>query len=158
MAIDTRAFRNALGCFSTGIVVVTAGAPDACRGITVNSFASLSLDPPLVLWCIAKSSRRYETFTKAAEFTVSVLAGSQREAAECIAVAGEGELGDVVLEPAESGPPAVAGALAVFGCAREAVYDGGDHSIIVGRVLRFSQRESGTPLVFFRGRYRSFSD
>lgn len=158
MAFDTRAFRNALGCFPTGIVVATAGVAGAWRGITVNSFASLSLDPPLVLWCIARSSRRYETFTKAGEFTVSVLADGQRECAECIAVAGEGDLGDVKLEPAEIGPPAVAGAMAVFECILEAVHEGGDHSVVVGRVLRFAYRENGGPLVFYRGRYRTLAE
>ena len=114
MGFDTRGFRTALGSFSTGIVVVTAGRPELYRGITVNSFTSLSLDPPLVLWCIARTSRRYETFTMASEFTVSVLGEGQRAAAERIAVAGEGDLGDIALEPVEGGPPAIAGSLAVF--------------------------------------------
>lgn len=150
MSFDARAFRNALGCFPTGIVVVTAGTPGNWRGITVNSFASLSLDPPLILWSIAKTSRRYLTFTNAAEFTVSVLGEADRAAAEAIAVAGEGELTAVELEECE--PPAIKGAIAVFECAREALHDGGDHVIVVGRVKEFRHRD-GAPLTFFRGRY-----
>ena len=153
MSFDTRGFRNALGSFPTGIVVVTAGSPERYRGITVNSFASLSLDPPLVLWCIARTSRRYETFTMASEFTVSVLGEGQRTVSERIAVAGEGDLGDITLEPVASGPPAIAGYLAVFACTREAIHDGGDHVIIVGRVNAFWYREDSPPLAFFRGRY-----
>jgi len=152
MSFDTRGFRTALGSFPTGIVVVTAGLPEHYRGITVNSFTSLSLDPPLVLWCIARTSRRYETFTMANEFTVSVLSAGQRAVAECIAVAGEGDLGDIALETVASGPPAIAGCLAVFACTRAAIHDGGDHVIIVGRVTHF-QHQDGEPLMFFRGHY-----
>lgn len=152
MNFDRREFRNALGSFPTGIVVVTAGEGGNLRGITVNSFASVSLDPPLILWCIAKSSRRYDLFTKAAEFTVSVLSEGERAAAEAIATAGEGELAGVAWEACETGPAAIAGAVAVFECTREVLYDGGDHIIIVGRVHTFRQRD-GAPLTFLRGRY-----
>ncbi|GAA0571054.1 flavin reductase family protein [Rhizomicrobium electricum] len=150
MSFDARAFRNALGCFPTGIVVVTAGTSGNWRGITVNSFASLSLDPPLILWCIAKTSRRYLTFTNATEFTVSILGEADRAAAEAIATAGEGELTAIELEECE--PPAIKGAIAVFECARETLHDGGDHVIVVGRVHAFRHR-NGAPLTFFRGRY-----
>jgi flavin reductase (DIM6/NTAB) family NADH-FMN oxidoreductase RutF len=150
MDFDTRAFRNALSCFPTGIVVVTAGSPGAWRGITVNSFASLSLDPPLILWCVAKTSRRYLAFTNAPEFTVSILGEAGRAAAENIAAAGEGELTAVELEDCE--PPAIKDAIAIFECSREALHDGGDHVIVVGRVKAFRHRD-GTPLTFFRGRY-----
>ena len=156
MTFDSRGFRNALGCFPTGIVVVTAGHPGAWRGITVNSFTSVSLDPPLILWCIAKSSRRYELFTKAAEFTVSVLSEAGRAAAEAIAQAGEGDLGTVPLENCDAGPPAIAGSVAVFECSQEALHEGGDHVIVVGRVKTF-RCQDGAPLTFFRGKYRTLS-
>lgn len=153
MRSNARNFRNALGCFPTGIVVVTAGAPGAVRAITVNSFSSLSLDPPLILWCIAKSSRRYEAFTKLDKFTVSVLAEGQRATSECIATAKEGEALDVTLEALPEHPPAIDGALAVFACSLEALQDGGDHAIVIGRVEDFFYREDGAPLTFFRGQY-----
>lgn len=154
MSFDARAFRQALGSFATGIAVVTAGRDGNWRGITVNSFSSLSLDPPLILWCIGKTSRRYLTFTNAAEFTVSILSADNRAAAEAIATAGEGELTAVPLEDCDDCPPAIAGALAVFECSREALHDGGDHVIVVGRVKTFRQRD-GAPLTFFRGQYRA---
>lgn len=157
MSFDTRDLRKALGCFPTGIVVVTAGKGEDLRGITVNSFASLSLDPPLILWCIAKSSRRYETFTKADEFTVSVLSHAARAASDAIAVAGEGLLTGVTLEPCGTAPPAIADALAVFECTREALHDGGDHVIVVGRIACFRHRD-GAPLTFFRGQYVKISE
>lgn len=154
MSFDTRGFRQALGCFATGIVVVTAGRDGNWRGITVNSFASLSLDPPLILWCIAKTSRRYLAFTNATEFTVSVLGEENRAAAEAIATSGEGELTAVPLEDCDDCPPAVAGSIAIFECSRETLYDGGDHVIVIGRVKAYRQRE-GAPLTFFRGKYGS---
>lgn len=152
MSLDTREFRNALGCFATGIVVVTAGPPGRERAITVNSFTSVSLDPPLILWCIAKASRRYDVFTTADAFTVSVLGEEGRGISDAIAGSADGDLGGVATEPCRTGAPAIAGALAAFSCHREALHDGGDHVIIVGRVeaLRF---RDGAPLVFFRGRY-----
>ncbi len=156
MSFDRRSFRNALGGFPTGIVVVTAGEGSNLRGITVNSFTSVSLEPPLILWCIAKSSRRYDLFTNATEFTVSVLSEDGRAAAEVIA-AGEGELAGVALEACETGPAAIAGAVAVFECSREVLHDGGDHVIIVGRVHNFRQRD-GAPLTFLRGRYGKISE
>ena len=154
MDFDTREFRNALGRYPTGVAVVTAVESERLRGITVSSFTSLSLDPPLVLWSIAKSSRRYQTFTKAPEFTVSVLGEDGRAAAETIA-AGD----DVETVPLEDGdgPPAIAGALAVFHCRREWLYDGGDHVVIVGRVLGFRHRD-GNPLVFCDGRYGTLAN
>jgi flavin reductase (DIM6/NTAB) family NADH-FMN oxidoreductase RutF len=157
MTFDRREFRNALGRFPTGIVVVTAGEGRDLRGITVNSFTSVALDPPLILWCIAKSSRRYDLFTNATEFTVSVLSENERAAAETIATAGEGKLAGVACEASETGPAAIAGAVAVFECTREALHDGGDHMIIVGRVHHFRQRD-GAPLTFFRGTYHKVAN
>lgn len=157
MSLDSREFRNALGCFATGIVVVTAGEPGRERAITVNSFTSVSLDPPLVLWCLAKASRRYEAFTKADEFTVSVLGEAGRPVADAVAASSDGSLGAIATEACGAGPAAIAGALAVFGCRREALHDGGDHVVIVGRVLAMRYGE-GKPLLFFRGRYGALAD
>ena len=157
MSFDVRGFRNALGCYPTGIVVVTAAGGGAWRGITVNSFVSLSLNPPLILWCIAKSSRRYETFTNAARFTVSVLGRDGRAAAEAIAAAGEGDFSAVPVEDCGAGPPAIKGALAVFECRREALHDGGDHAIVVGWVDTYRCRD-GVPLTFFRSRYGTIAE
>lgn len=164
MNFDARAFRSALGEFPTGVAVVTAAGPGAERqamahmGITVNSFTSVSLDPPLVLWCIAKGSRRARTFADAESFTVSILGSDHRDVSARLAGAGEHSLDGIALLPTMLGPPALADSLAVFECVRHAVTDGGDHAIIVGRVVRFSRRGEGAPLVFFRGKYSALAD
>jgi flavin reductase (DIM6/NTAB) family NADH-FMN oxidoreductase RutF len=165
MGFDTKGFRDALGFFPTGIAVMTAApAADAAHskesheashiGITVNSFTSVSLDPPLVLWCIDRRSRRYPHFARAPGFTVSILASGHKAVSARLAGAGEHNLDGVELIPTELGPPALADSLAVFECARESVRDAGDHAILIGRVLRFARHDgAGAPLVYFRGRY-----
>ena len=158
MTFDTREFRNALGCFPTGVVVVSARAGAALMGITVNSFASVSLDPPLVLWSVDRKSSRYETFTTVAEFTISVLSSDHRTVSARLATPGEHSLDGVPLVETANGTPGLADSLAVLECSREAVHDGGDHAIIVGRVQRFACRSSGQPLVFFRGRYGGLAE
>jgi flavin reductase (DIM6/NTAB) family NADH-FMN oxidoreductase RutF len=159
MDFDTRAYRNALGCFPTGVAVVTAVSADRPpMGITVNSFASVSLDPPLVLWCVDRRSDRFHTFTNAPGFTISILGSGHRQVSARLARPGSHSLDGIPLRETELGPPALADALAVFECTREAVHAGGDHAILVGRVLRFSHRPKGEPLVFFRGRYRGVGD
>ena len=155
MDFDTKALREAFGWFPTGIAVVTASFQEVSHiGITVNSFTSVSLDPPLVLWCIDRRSRRYPHFAQAPGFTVSILASGHREVSTRLAQAGEHNLDGIALMPTELGPPALADALAVFECARESVQDAGDHAILIGRVLRFARHDgAGAPLVYFRGRY-----
>lgn len=164
MDFDSKAFRDALGAFPTGIAVITAppakaGNPTEFQevshiGITVNSFTSVSLDPPLVLWCIDRRSRRYPHFAQAPGFTVSILASGHRDVSKRLAQAGEHNLDGIALIPTELGPPALADSLAVFECARESVRDAGDHAILIGRVLRFARHDgAGAPLVYFRGKY-----
>ncbi len=158
MSFDTRTFRNALGCFPTGVAVVTAGAGNAVMGITVNSFTSVSLDPPLVLWCMDRKSSRYRTFTTVKNFTISILGSAHRTVSVRLAKPGEHKLDGLPLAPTESGPPGLADSLALLECAREAVHDGGDHAIIIGRVLRVTWDKTGAPLLFFRGRYGALAE
>jgi len=153
MSFDPSNFRKALSCFTTGVTVVAAGKGASARGITVSSFASVSLEPPLILWCMNRKSRRYDTFTKAENFTVSVLTEAQRAISDRLATPGEGLLEGLELKATETGVPALAGAVAVFECAREAIHEMGDHAIIAGRVLRYSWGETDKPLVYFRGGY-----
>lgn len=156
MSFDIRAFRNALGSFPTGVAVITAACIDRSpMGITVNSFTSVSLDPPLVLWCVERRSDRFKTFTTADGFTISVLPAAHRDVSARLARPGAHRLDGFPLLPTELGPPALADALAIFECRREAAHSGGDHVILVGRVLRFAWRAEGAPLVFFRGRYET---
>ena len=159
MRFDARAFRDALGCFPTGVVVVTAESEDRPpMGITVNSFASVSLDPPLLLWCVDRRSARFETFATATGFTISVLDATHRGLSARLARPGAHRLDGIALRPTKLGAPALSDALAVFECTREGSYPGGDHQILLGRVRRFAARRQGAPLVFFRGRYGVFAE
>jgi flavin reductase (DIM6/NTAB) family NADH-FMN oxidoreductase RutF len=154
MSFDIRAFRQALGCFPTGVAVVTARPPGRHpMGITVNSFASVSLEPPLVLWCMDRKSDRFETFVNAKGYVISLLGTVHESVSARLAKQGSHSLEGVELLDTELGPPALADALAFFECEAHAVHDGGDHAILVGQVLRFARRDAGQPLVFFQGRY-----
>ena len=156
---DTRAFRDALGCYPTGVAVVTASlAGEASHiGITVNSFASVSLEPPLVLWAIDRRSRRHDPFVSAPGFTVSILSAAHKDVSARLAGPGEHSLDGLALLATELGPPALADSLAVFECAREQVVPGGDHSVLIGRVLRFHRPQQGAPLAYFQGRYSALA-
>jgi len=149
-----RQFRDALGRFATGVTVVTAATDAGPVGITANSFASLSLDPPLVLWSPARASRRFDLFAQAERYSIHVLGVEQADAARHFARDGF----DFSLPGIETGPagvPLLPGCLARFDCLREAVHEGGDHVIVVGRVLRATMRD-GQPMVFSAGRYGTF--
>jgi len=149
-----RAFRDALGAFATGVAVITTRTPAGPLGITANSFASLSLDPPLVLWSPARASRRFGAFADASHFAIHVLAADQ--AALGARFARNGEDFDLSgLRHTPEGVPLLPGCLAIFACRQEAVHDGGDHAIVVGRVEHLYHR-SGAPLVFSAGRYGGF--
>jgi flavin reductase (DIM6/NTAB) family NADH-FMN oxidoreductase RutF len=151
--IDPRQFRDALGHFATGVTVVTTrDAGGQPVGVTVNSFSSLSLDPPLILWSLAKKSYSLAAFEAADGFAVHVLASDQQALSDRFARAGADKFTDL---PFGAGPgelPLLPRCAAVFQCRTEHRYDGGDHLILVGRVQRFST-EDRPPLLFYRGRY-----
>lgn len=154
-AHDVRKFRNALGCFTTGVAVVTTREGEGTPiGITVNSFASVSLDPPLVLWCLDKQSDTLSVFDKATHFTVNVLREEHQEVSSRLARKGDHSLEGVELLHGESGTPALAEALAHFECEIEARHDAGDHVIMIGRVMKFDYVEEGRPLLYHRGGYQ----
>lgn len=152
---NARSFRNALGSFTTGVTVVTINGPDGPAGMTVNSFASVSLDPPLVLWSPAKSSARHGLFTAADNFVIHVLSADQNELSSRFTRGGLGFDGIEWRENPE-GAPVIAGTLARFECARADSYDAGDHTILLGRVLRAAHRE-GEPLCFSKGNFGRFA-
>ncbi|SEM85193.1 NADH-FMN oxidoreductase RutF, flavin reductase (DIM6/NTAB) family [Loktanella fryxellensis] len=154
-AADSDSFRGALGTFVTGVTVVTTDSPEGPVAIVANSFASVSLDPPLVLWSPAKSSRRFEHFAQARRFAVHVLSASQRDVCAAI-IASKTAISKVPMHLSHCGMPIIEGALATFECNLEATHDAGDHVIVVGRVTR-AHHTGGDPLVFHAGRYGSFS-
>lgn len=146
----TRAFRDALGRFATGVTVVTAfSEQDGPVGMTANSFSSVSLDPPLILWCAAKSSRRFQYFDAAPRFAVHVLRAEQASVGSAFARNADA-FAETEWRLNEHGVPLLDGCLARFECAQAAAHDAGDHVIFIGRVER-ARVGDGEPLVFFAG-------
>jgi flavin reductase (DIM6/NTAB) family NADH-FMN oxidoreductase RutF len=159
MSDDTRALRNALGCFATGVCLITVRDADGrALAMTANSFASVSLDPPLVLWSLQRGSLAFEHFAYPPHFAINVLAREQEALSSRYATRG-GHLMDAGHHvPGENGAPLVPDALAAFECSLQTTYDGGDHLIILGRVSRFLQRaQGGLPLLFYGGAYGSLT-
>lgn len=158
-AFDARAFRTALGGFATGVCVVTALDLDAgCPvGITVNSFASVSLDPPLVLWSIGRTAHTFEVFRRADQWAINILAADQQEVSNRFASRADDKFAGVEWTPGLGGAPLLDGCVARFQCVAEHRYDGGDHLILVGRVLAFDRAERA-PLLFAQGRYGKLAE
>src|ERR1700688_4310196 len=147
-SIDKRAFRTALGRFPTGVTVVTALGPGGRRiGLTANSFSSVSLDPPLVLWSLAKAARSLAFFVKAPHYAINVLAADQIGLSRQFADSREDRFADVVCRRGLGGVPLIEGCAAWFECHNVAQYEGGDHVILLGRVERFADADR-TALAF----------
>ncbi|MGE5337291.1 MAG: flavin reductase family protein [Gemmatimonadota bacterium] len=147
------AYRRALSQFATGITVVTTRASSGePAGITVNSFNSVSLDPPLVLWSLALRASAFDAFRYCKRYMVNVLAADQLELAKCFAASGKDRFATARWTPTDSGMPRLNGCVAWFECANRSQYEEGDHVILVGRVESF-EIAHGTPLIFHDGRY-----
>ena len=154
MTIDSRLFRDAMGCFATGVTVISTLSPEGEPvGLTANSFNSVSLDPPLVLFSLAKDATRFNAYVRSRHFAVNVLAEDQRELSTRFARKGETSWDGVHFHTWETGCPIVPGAIASFECVTETTHEGGDHLIFVGRVLKVLHMEAGRPLLYYRGRY-----
>jgi flavin reductase (DIM6/NTAB) family NADH-FMN oxidoreductase RutF len=152
---DPRTLRDALGCFATGVTVVTClGADGEPAGLTVNSFTSVSLDPPLLLVCIAKNAASAPALTSASHFAINVLQTGQQPASIRFSTRDEDRFGATPWSYGEAGAPILKDSLGVFECERFGLHDGGDHHILVGRVVKASFDASLDPLLYFRGRYR----
>jgi flavin reductase (DIM6/NTAB) family NADH-FMN oxidoreductase RutF len=152
---DPRTLRDALGCFATGVTVVTClNAEQRPAGLTVNSFTSVSLDPPLLLVCLAKQAASAAALVQASHFAVNVLQTGQQPASIRFSTRDEDRFGATPWSCGEAGAPILADSLGVFECQRHAVHDGGDHYMLVGQVVKASFDAGLDPLLYFRGKYR----
>jgi flavin reductase (DIM6/NTAB) family NADH-FMN oxidoreductase RutF len=148
-------FRAALSMFATGVTIVTGRDVDGrLVGLTANSFNSVSLEPPLVLWSLARSAGSMPTFERGSHYAVNILAADQHQLAERFANKNVADrFADVAFREGSGGAPVLEGAAAVFECFNRSRYEEGDHVIFVGEVERCSSRPGATPLIFHGGRY-----
>jgi flavin reductase (DIM6/NTAB) family NADH-FMN oxidoreductase RutF len=155
--IDPRDFRNALGCFGTGVTVITAMGSDGRRvGLTANSFSSVSLNPPLVLWSLVMHSPSLAVFQEASHFTVNVLAQHQEHLARHFARASDDKFAGMAWKPGLGGAPVLEDVVAEFQCRNAYRYYGGDHVIFLGAVESYTYGPQ-EPLLFSRGTFGSFT-
>ncbi len=159
MLVAAADFRAALGAFATGVcVVATRGACGAPVGVTVNSFSSVSLDPPLVLFCLDRKGSAFPHFAEAGGWAIHVLAEAQQDLARRFArrrqdAAVADPWAGLLWDEDHQGLPDFTGSLARLSCVAERIADGGDHAIMIGRVTRLCWAAEGRPLLYFRGRY-----
>jgi flavin reductase (DIM6/NTAB) family NADH-FMN oxidoreductase RutF len=159
MTLDGREFRNALGCFATGVTIITTvtsvGEP---IGITANSVNSVSLEPPLVVFSLDRKAYSLGVFQESRVFAINVLSEEQKDLSSAFARAGHPKWDGVKFEIWDTGSPILEGTLASFDCRLHAVHDGGDHLVFIGNVLRMRTQPEGRPLLYFRGKYMKIGD
>ena len=155
--LDSRELRNAFGSFATGVTIITTREADGTpRGLTANSFSSVSLEPPLLLVCIAKSALSLRVFQEAPCFSVNILEHSQTDVSRIFASQIADKFDRVPWERGVSDVPLLRGSLARFSCETDRQIDAGDHTILLGKVVDFDY-QNGTPLSYFRGQYGTLS-
>ncbi len=156
MSVDAKTFRAALGRFATGITVITAQTRDrAPVGVTVNAFASVSMEPPLISICLKHGTRDLPAYSEGSHFVANILAADQMDASNLFAGHAEDRFDKVPWTAGLGGVPVLDGCLATLECARREVYPGGDHLIILGRVDRVRTADGADPLLYFHGGYRT---
>lgn len=156
MAVDEKSFRQAMGSFASGVTVVTTEHEGQRYGMTVASFASLSLNPPLVLVCIEKRVASHDAIQAAGHFGVNILSAEQREVSTVFASRVDDRFAGLAVSKGELGDPLLDGSLVTIECRLADSLPGGDHTIFVGEVVSATVRE-GAPLVYFRSAYREMS-
>ncbi len=151
---DPRAFRRALGNFATGVTIMTAAVDGRKVGVTANSFNSVSLDPALILWSIDKRSTSYEVFNDASHFAVNILAADQIDLSNQFARPKDDKFVGIECEEGAGGAPLFSDCAARFQCAMHQQVDGGDHWILIGKVIAFDDF-GRSPLLYHQGAYSS---
>jgi flavin reductase (DIM6/NTAB) family NADH-FMN oxidoreductase RutF len=147
-------FRAALAMFATGVTIVTArSARGAPVGLTANSFNSVSIEPPLILWSLSRQAGSMPAFARGSHYAINILAADQRDLAERFASKDVDRFDGVAFRPGTSGAPLLDGAAAVFECFNRSRYQEGDHVIFVGEVESCARRDGAHPLIFHGGRY-----
>jgi flavin reductase (DIM6/NTAB) family NADH-FMN oxidoreductase RutF len=147
-------FRNALGMFATGVTIVTARTPEGqLVGLTANSFNSVSLAPPLVLWSLARAAASMSAFSTGSHYAINILGANQKALARRFATRGVDRFADVQFVEGVGGAPLLAGAAATFECFNRSRYEEGDHVIFVGEVERCTHRVGVSPLLFHGGKF-----
>lgn len=150
---DAAEFRRVMGQFATGVTIITAMDDGEPVGVAANSFTSVSLDPPLVLFCVARTSSTWPRIERARKFVVNILGEHQEELCKLFATKGVDRFAQVEWHKSVGGSPVLHDTLAYVDCEFWAEYDGGDHIIVVGRVIDLGVERDAGPLIFFRGQY-----
>lgn len=158
MTIDSSEFRRVLGHFPTGVTVVTAVADDGPTGMAIGSFASVSLDPPLVMFCPARDSSTWANMKPVGSFCVNVLGDHQKDVCGVFASKAEDKFAGVEWRAEATGAPVLDGAIAWIDCELHAIHDGGDHEIVVGLVKALDTGAGNGPLLFFQGGYGRYEE
>jgi 3-hydroxy-9,10-secoandrosta-1,3,5(10)-triene-9,17-dione monooxygenase reductase component len=159
MPIDSRTFRQTVGQFVTGVTVIALEVDGTIRAMTANSFTSLSLDPPLVLFCVGKHSRAGKAVHAAAGFSINVLAEGQQDISSYFAGAWKSDPPPAFAFLEWNAAPRLEGAVASLGCEIHAIHEGGDHWIVIGHVIATYRSEAEPrPLMFFRGAYATLGE
>jgi flavin reductase (DIM6/NTAB) family NADH-FMN oxidoreductase RutF len=148
-----RSFRDVLGRFTTGVVLVTAQTPGGPAGLTANSFTSVSLDPPLIALCAARSSTTWPAIRAVGAFAVTILSDRHEQVCRTFATRGADRFADREWSPSPAGHPVLADGLGWLDCAIEELHPAGDHELVIARAVRWSGAAPGSPLVFHSGRY-----
>lgn len=152
--IDQNSFRNVLSSFATGITVITAFAEDGRPlGLTANSFTSVSLEPPLVLWCLDYQTESCDDFVRAENFSVHVLHAEQQNTSDIFARRNGKKFDEINWQNSDYDTPVLDDYLSCLHCRTEHQYEGGDHVIIVGRVLGLELPKEKPPLIYYQGKY-----
>ncbi len=155
-SFDQRQLRNALGTFATGVAVITTTYNNSDPvGITVNSFTSVSLDPPLVLWCLDNDADSYDIFVNCSNFAVHVLHQDQEQISQIFSTKNSSKFASLDWETGEFGSPILKDCASCFQCETETTYAGGDHIILLGRVKALVTHENKLPLIYHGGNYNA---